>query len=285
MNDITLVTGATGTIGKEVVKELLGRKVCVRIGIRNPDREKELVTDGCPVVHLDYSKPETYKDAFEGIKRMFLAVPIRQPRSDELLIPVIDYAKKVGVEHIVSLGAPGIEQEDDTPLMIVERCLINCGINYTLLRPNLIMQNFGNFAGDSIRTQNVIRLSIGDAKVSYIDARDIAAAVAKGLLKPDYQNKTYKLTGKESISIQHIVSILSEITKRQIRYEPISHNEQHDYLLKRGWQPEAADLMVGLFEIARHGWCSNIYPDTSEILGREPHSFLKYAQDNRNLWT
>ena len=150
MKEKILVTGATGVIGKELVKQLLSGGKCVRIGVHDMLGATEFDTAGCPVVSFDYNRPETFKGAFEGIDGLFLVAPMSCPGLDELILPAIDFAKEMGVRHIVSLGAIGSEL-NETPLSIVEKCVQHCGLDFTILRPNLLMQNFLTFAGSDIR--------------------------------------------------------------------------------------------------------------------------------------
>lgn len=284
MKEKILVTGATGTIGKELVKQLISQEFCVRIAVRDPEKAAELDTCGCPIVLFDYQKPETFKKAFEGINGLFLATPIMHPRIDELILPAIDSARKLGVEHLVSLGAIGIEQGIDSPLSVVEKCVQGSGLNYTILRPNLLMQNFQTLAGMAIRNTGLMHLPAGDARISFVDGRDVAAAAAQTLLNQKHRNKIYVLTGCEALDHFQIAHILSKVTSRTITYIPVNHNEAEKELLNAGWADEAAELMIGLYEIARHGWCEEIQPDLQNILEREPTKFEQFAWDYKETW-
>jgi uncharacterized protein YbjT (DUF2867 family) len=206
------------------------------------------------------------------------------PKLDELIMPAISAAKEMGVSHIVSLGAIGMSQGQDSPMSIAEKCVQGCGLKFTILRPNLLMQNFQTLAGMLIRNTGLIHLPAGDAKVSFVDARDIAAAAAQSLLKKEHQNKIYMLTGKEALNHYQIAEILSRVTEKKIAYVPVSHNEAEQELLRVGWDDDAAELMIGLYEIARHGWCEEISTDLEKVLGREPIRFEKFAQDYKETW-
>jgi uncharacterized protein YbjT (DUF2867 family) len=284
MKEKILVTGATGVIGKELVKQLLGQGFCVRIAVRSPEKAADIDTCGCPLVVFDYTKHETFQRAFEGIDGLFLATPIMSPKLDELIMPAINAAKEMGVSHIVSLGAVGMSQGHDSPMSIAEKCVQGCGLKFTILRPNLLMQNFQTLAGMLIRNTGLIHLPAGDAKISFVDARDIAAAAAQSLLKKEHQNKIYMLTGKEALDHYKIAEILSRVTSKKIVYIPVSHNEAEQELLRVGWDDDAAELMIGLYEIARHGWCEEISADLEMIIGREPIPFEKFAQDYKETW-
>ena len=284
MRETILVTGATGTVGKEIVKGLLSRDVCVRIAVRTIQKASELEACGCPVVIFDFEKPETFRRAFEGIDGFFLASPMHHPRLDQLLVPAIDCAKRMGVHHIVSLGAIGVDFGVDTPLSIAEKCVEKSGLDYTILRPNLLMQNFTTLASSSIRETNTIYLPAGNARISFVDARDVAEAAVHTLLEFKHRNKTYVLTGKEALDHYRIAFILSKVTGKTITYVPVSQNNAQKELIESGWEEIAADLMVGLYEIARHGWCEEVQTDLEEILQHEPILFEQFAWDYKDSW-
>lgn len=284
MKEAILITGATGTIGKELIKKLQLKDICVRIAVRNPQKVLEFDTGGCPVVYFDYEKPDTFYHAFENIKGLFLSAPLRCKRLDQLLIPAIKKAKEMGVEHIVTLGAIGVEQGYDTPLSIHEKCVIGSGIDYTILRPNLLMQNFVNLAGSMIRRTGKIHLPAGNSHISFVDGRDVAEAARKALLNPDLRKHIFTLTGQEALNHYQVAWILSKVTGREITYIPVSHNDAFKELIDAGWNSEAAELMIGLYEIARHGWCEEIRNDLKEIIGRAPITFETFARDFRDNW-
>ena len=76
------------------------------------------------------------------------------------------------------------------------------GIPFTLLRPPAFMQNFINQFGYTIRTHNTFYVPAGDAKLSFIDARDVAAVAVKALTGDSQQHmgKAYAITTQEAIS-------------------------------------------------------------------------------------
>jgi uncharacterized protein YbjT (DUF2867 family) len=284
MKETILVTGASSTIGSALVHHLLANNICVRVGVHNDQSFSEFEGCGCPVLKFDYKKKESLEKIFEGISGFFLSAPLRYSRIDNLVLPAIEAAKKQGVVHVVSLGAIGIELDKETPLSILEKCVQHCGLQYTILRPNLLMQNVITIAAKSIRESGVIRLPAGDARISFIDARDVAEAAAVALTDPSHRNKTYNLTGLKALSHSDIAMILSKICGRTITYIPVSHNEAKKNLQNEGWSTENIDQMIGLYEIARHGWCESVWPDISNLLEREPIEFDKFAEDFRPVW-
>ncbi|MDO5577035.1 MAG: hypothetical protein Q4F84_08145, partial [Fibrobacter sp.] len=159
------------------------------------------------------------------------------------------------------------------------------GIDYTILRPNLLMQNFINLAGDSIRRSGKFHLPAGNSRISFVDGRDVASAARIVLCSPGkFNNRICTLTGNESLDHYKIAQILSNAVNRQITYMPVSHNDAKRGLLSKGWNSDVVELMVGLYEIARNGWCEEVRTDLKEILEKDPISFEIFARDFRNNW-
>lgn len=282
MAENILIAGANGIIGKALTEELLKRKRCIRLGVHSIDKAAGIKNENCPVVIFDYEKPETYKEAFEGIQSVFLATPIRNPRVDQLIIPVINAAKKMGVTNLVTLGTVGLNQESTSPLSILEKCVQHCGISYTILRPNLLMQNIIQLAC-SIKKSHQIRLPAGNALISFVDARDVALAAANILSTTPLKNQIYILTGKESLNLYQVAHILSKVSNQTITYIPISHSESYKELFENGIDQNFANFINGIFEIARQGWCETIHPDLKELIEQEPRSFEQFAWDYADL--
>ncbi len=284
MKETILITGASGTIGRELVRYLLSKKICIRIAARDEKKIPEFVDSNCPIVPFDYEKEETFERAFDGISGIYLSAPIRHPRVDEFVMPAIEAAKQHGVSHIVTLGSIGIELDNETPLSIMEKCVQYSGLQYSILRPNLLMQNILVLSAEDIKMIRQIRLPAGDARISFVDARDVAESAGKALTDPIHKNKIYNLTGNKALSHSDIARVFSKISGKTITYIPVSQNEARENLLKKHWDLQKANAMIGLYEIARHGWCEDIYPDLEKILEREPVSFEQFAEDYKALW-
>ena len=85
------------------------------------------------------------------------------------------------------------------------------------------MQGFINFQGTTIKSNNAFYIPAEDAKVSFVDARDIAAVAVKALVDGDqHYKKTYMITGPEALSFHQAADILSNATGKKIDYLVIS---------------------------------------------------------------
>ncbi len=281
MNTTIMVTESTGPLEKEIIKQIHKTGNCVKIAAIDTT-EASLTAGECPVAFLDLADPGTYQRALIDVKSVFLGLPMNHPGLQDLLLPFIETARIYGVEHIVGMGTMG--ETDDSPLLIAERCMQNCGISYTIIRPNIYMQHFREITCEGVRRDSTIYLPAGGAKISLVDFRDIAEAVAKILLNGQHSNRIYFFTGAQALDPYAIAAILSTITGKKIIYEPVNHNREWKILLGRGWKAVDIELAIGLYEIARHGWCERVSTDLEKVLGREPVLFEQFARDFRDEW-
>ena len=116
-------------------------------------------------------------------------------------MPLIDEAKTQGVRLIVNLTAMGVEQDETFMLRVLEKYLEASGIPFVHLRPNWFMQNFdsGPIFAD-IRATGAIHLPAGDAGLSFVDVRDVAAVACAAFTDHRNQGNAYTLTGVELTS-------------------------------------------------------------------------------------
>ena len=280
MSATILVTEPQGVVEQEIVRQLRRQGFCVRLAVHDA-MEAAVAGVEYPVVPLDYSDPESCRRALSGVDRVFLGLPVFYPAADEHFTPFIEAAVGLGVNHIVGLGSIG--QGEGAPLTIIEKCMFKCAADFTLFRSNIYMQHFRCMASPSIHADRTISLPAGEAAISFVDYRDVAAAVTKILVSDsnEYRNRVYNLTGSQALDHFSIAEILTRVCGERIRYEPTDHNAALAMLKQSGWDEVSADLMVGLYEIGRRGWLSDVSPDLGEILGRPPITFEQFAMDYR----
>lgn len=283
MAENILITGASGTVGKELLRSLEHKNVSIRIGVRDIKKIESLNLGNYKTVIFDYEKPETFVRAFEGIQRLFLTIPLGYLHVDNLIIPAINAAKRMGILQIITLGTMGVDIDGSSPLSVVEKCIVQSGIDYTILRPNLFMQNI-LYLSSIIKKEDKLPLPAGNASISFVDLRDAADAIANVIVDQSFKNQIFYLTGNECLTLYKIAQIISEISFRSITYKPVSHNEAYKKFIEIGLSEKSANLMNGLFEIAHQGWCKEIHPDLKRIIKRDPISFKQFAIDYKRYW-
>ncbi len=280
-----LVLGSIGKSGSLLVKMLAEKGESVRAATRRASAASQHLASNVEVVEFDLRRSETFAPALAGADRVFLIARPGDPRPHDTAIPFIDEAKKDGVRLIVNLTAIGVERVDDFPLRLVEKYLEASGIAWTHLRPNWFMQNFstGSMLAD-IRATGALHLAAGDAKVSFIDVRDIAAVAAAALTQAGHENKAYTLTGGESLDHHQAMSIVSQAAGKTIRYVSLGEDEASQMLAAIGWPAVSIERMMMMFRIVRAGYCAPVSPDVENVLSREPITFEQYTEENADVW-
>ncbi|MBV9179629.1 MAG: SDR family oxidoreductase [Nitrososphaeraceae archaeon] len=287
MDYTILVTGSTGNVGSQVVKQLSSFKGKVLAAVQSKNRAEEVKNTGAELVEMNFNNTETISAAFKGIQALFLLTPF-VPNMIEISDNLVEQAKKANVNHIVKQSAFGSDTEQGITMnrlhREVEKIIESSGINYTFLRPMSFMQNYLGLA-DSIKTQGWFSFPLGDSKTSFVDTRDIAAVAVQALTKSsEHRSKTYNLTGPEAISNYEIAETLSNIAGRKITYVDVSADDARKRMKNSGMQEWSVDSLMELFGFQKGSNASVVSPDVERVTGRKPISFVQFATDYAELF-
>jgi uncharacterized protein YbjT (DUF2867 family) len=284
MSHTILVTGATGTVGSELVKALANRGLTVRAGVHSiikGDRLRQLNPE-VQLVEIDFSRPETLHVALTGVTRLFMITPFSDDQVD-IGKRIVDAAKQAGVQQVVKLSAAGAEVEPGIQLgrwhREVEKYLEASGLPATMLRPSGFMQNFLHYNADAIRAEGRLYLPLGEGKVSYIDARDIAATAAAILSSPvaDHQGRAYHLSGPAAVGGAEVAAALSEATGCPISYVDVPEDTAAQGLAQApAW---LRDSMLELQRLYKAGHATQVSPVVEQLTHCPPRSIRQFAQD------
>jgi uncharacterized protein YbjT (DUF2867 family) len=271
-----LVTGASGTVGSEVVKALLAGGVRFRAGYRTRPQN---IPEAVDSVALDYGQPETIPPALAGVDTIFLL-----SNTVDLERKVVDEAKRAGIQRIVKVSVFGAAEETFTFARwhrAVEKHIEASGVAWTFLRPSGFMQNFFNYMGDTIRKQSAFYTATGNSGAgAHIDARDIGAAAARVLTGKGHEGKAYELTGPEAITYDQAAQILSRAVGREIKHVPITPEQFKQGALAMGMPEPYVDALVDLDRAYATGTLKTITPTVKQLTGREPIRFEQFAKDH-----
>jgi uncharacterized protein YbjT (DUF2867 family) len=281
-----LVTGATGTIGSQLVAALKGRNdVAVRVGVRSAAKAAGLTGGNVTPVDFEYDKPEQVKAAVEGVQKLFLVTPLVQNQV-ELAGRLIETAKAAGVRHIVKLSALGVDSEPGIQLgrwhRAVEKSIEGSGMTWTFLRPNNFMENFFNYYPPD--ASGNIYLPCGTAACSWVAGSDIAAVAAAALTGSGHEGKAYTLTGPEALTIGQVAALLSEVSGRKISYVDVPEAAASKAMLDMGMPAWMVNAMMELHGINKAGYAAVVADDIQRVTGRAPTRFAQFAQRNAARW-
>jgi len=281
-----LVTGAGGTVGGEVLKQLREAGQPVRAAFHNPTKASEARAKGIDAVALDFADRSSIASGLQGVDKLFL-LGATHPNQSQLEINVVEEAKKAGVKHIVKLSVLNAAAEEYTFARwhrAVEKAIEASGLSYTFVRPTSFMQNFINYSGESIRSQGAFYGSGRDSRTSVVDVRDIAAVTVKALTEPRHDKKVYELTGPESLTNAEIARKISGAAGKQVNYVDIPVDALRAGALSSGVPEFYADALVDLQKYYVAGKAEAISGDVEEVLGRKPRNFDHFARDNASAF-
>lgn len=286
-----LITGASGSIGSELTRNLIAREVPVRLALRDPNRSPHQNNPLVETVYFDYRDKTSLQKAVEGVAQVFFLTPAtmqaKQESFDELEagLSFIEIMKTSDVQHIVRGSGMGADRFKESAHYLIEQAIQKSGMNYTILRPTFFMQIFDVYYRNSIQKKNVIDFYDAGVAESFIDIRDIAAVAAEALLNPIHHNQIYTLTSEELLTYEMVAEILTHTLARKITYVAKSDEDSYKALVAEGWSSDAVNSYVGYLQAAQQGLFSAIHPDVEKILGRKPISFKQYAKDYATAWS
>jgi uncharacterized protein YbjT (DUF2867 family) len=274
-----LVTGATGTTGNAVVRQLSAAGIPARALVRNPAKAASVDLPHIEIIAGDLSDPASLAIAMEGVEALYLNI-VPSTESLHQIDNAIAAAKAAGLSTIVKLS--GLLAASNSPSDIIrmhseaDDRVRNSGLAYTILRANSFYQNIlGQL--DAIKTTGAFYLPLGDAHQSLIDVDDIAAAAIIAMTSDAHRNQSYDITGPESLTFHDVAKILTQVSGKPVSYVAISRAQFEETLRGYG-TPDAAAASVGeLFEVFASGIYADVTDDIEKIIGRAPRSFETFA--------
>lgn len=275
-----LMTGSTGNVGRELVRELDGRGAACRILVRDPARAAGL-PGRIPRVVADLDDPATLASAFDGVDALFLLTP---GIGTEQTAHAIAAAVRAGVRHVVHLSSLFV-LGDPMPAMgrwhhAREEIVRASGIPATILRPGGFMTNALEWV-HSIRNEGFVLDPVGPGRFAPIDPADIAAVAAHVLTENGHENTEYALTGDEALTVTEQVRILAATLGRTIEVRAVRTPEEAvRSRFPHGAPPALAAAIAEGFALLRAD-TTGFRTDTVErLLGRTPRTFAEWCAAN-----
>jgi uncharacterized protein YbjT (DUF2867 family) len=161
----------------------------------------------------------------------------------------------------------------------IEKVIESSGLAWTFLRPNSFMQNVVTYMGEIIKAEAAFYSASGEAKISHVNARDIAAVAVKALTEPTHAGKAYTLTGPEALTYDELANDLSKVLGRPISHISLPPSDLKQGMLAEGMPEEIADRMLDLERYFREDKAGRITNDIKQVTGRDPRRFSQYARD------
>jgi uncharacterized protein YbjT (DUF2867 family) len=275
-----LITGSTGTNGREIVAQLSAKGVRARAMVRRREDVTLPRTLNVQFVNGDFDDASSLDVALADVDRAFLLLP----SSAEQVAREANFiraAKPAGVRHVVKFSILGAAPDSPSRLIRrhgeAEHMLEDSGIAFTMLRLHYFMQNLLWYI-DDIKSQGVFYASLPETyKHSHVDARDNAAVAVAALTESGHENKVYHITGSEALTYREAAEILSQAIGKKVRYDS-SRENYAKCLTKLGLDADEV-LELDACVATGIGDGSAVTNTIFEITQQHPIRFMQFAND------
>jgi uncharacterized protein YbjT (DUF2867 family) len=278
-----LVSGATGTNGKEIVLQLAALGANVRALVRDMNRALPFRGKCVHMAVADFNQPESLPEAFKSVERALLLAS-SSPKQVEQERNFIDAAKLAGVRHVVKFSAHTAQNLESRARLIrwhaeAEDYLEQSGLEWTHLRPTFFMQNLLGQAG-SIAREGVFYTALGNTPTAMVDVRDIAAVAVRTLLDHGHERKSYTITGPESLTQDAAAERLSAALGKPVRHVSLTPEQWKQSLVGSGMPEWFADALLELNEYVAKPFGSEITDTITQVAKKQPITFEQFAHDH-----
>jgi NAD(P)H dehydrogenase (quinone) len=287
-SDRTLfVTGASGQLGRRAV-ELLLEKNAGRIvaGTRKPEKLADLAARGVTVVEADFEKPKELQAALKGVDRVLIISTDAIDRPGRRIAQhraAVAAAMSAGVKHAVYTSMPNPET---SPVVFApdhlgtEQALKSSGMSYTILRNCWYTDFLVPGLAFAVASGKLISAT-GDGGAPYVTREDCAQAAAAALASADASNRTWNITGPDSVTYADLAKLASEVTGLPVTYESVTAEERKAQLIAAGTpEPIAAILISSQMAIAQ-GKMGTPTQVVKELTGHGPTSVREFLSAKR----
>ena len=268
-----VITGATGQLGRLVVEALLESGLpaeqIVAAG-RTVDRIADLGQRGVQVRTIDYSQPESLRQAFAGADKVLLVSGSEVGQRVEQHRNAIEAARDAGVSLIAYTS---VANADTTAMQLAaehiatEEILRDSGVPFVLLRNGWYLENYTGQLSVQVQHGAVFG-SAGEGRVSAAARAEYAAAAAAVLLRDDQGGKVYELGGDGAFTLSELAGEVSAASGKPVTYTDLPAEKYTQVLVEAGLpEPYAAILADSDLGIAR-GDLLVTSGDLSALLGR-----------------
>jgi len=281
-----LVTGGTGKIGRELVRQLSAAGIPARVLARSSAAAQTIRQFGLEPVHVDLTDIRSIQESLKGMEKVFLLAPPSQSETD-LKSRIIAASKEAGVRQVVMITAAG--NTHYSPVFQArqhaqaEDCLKTSGLRFTILQPTFFMQNFIKQA-EAIRSQGAIYGNYGEGKTAFVDARDIARVAMACLTEDTHSGKTYVVTGEERLTYTEVAGKLSTVVGKEIRYVNLTPEQAIEGMKAVGLPEWLASDLARLSQNVAAGLFAMTTDVVEGVTKKRPVHFDQFLKDNRSAF-
>ena len=276
-----LVTGSTGNVGSEVVKQLANAGHKVRALVRDTKEATGRLPTTVDVVVGDLDNTDSLVNAMKGVDKMYMLAPFSTSLQKQEA-NLVEAAKRAKVQHVVKHSVLGAQWEAITLgkwHRAGERALEASGVTWTHIRPSGFFSNTLGWAG-MIKSGGTVYYPTGEGKLGMVDARDIAAVAVKCLTEPGHASKAYDVTGSVALSTREQVEMIGRAIGKQLKYVDVPDQAARDSMLGQGMPAPLVDALIEFCDAIKAGQCATVTDTVQKLTGKTPRTFEAWAQEN-----
>lgn len=285
------VSGANGKFARAVIRNILaaGRAGDLAVGTRDAGSPfaQELAAQGVRVREADFRRPETMRQALEGVRKA-LIIPTYDTNDVRLQqnLNAIEAARDAGVKHVVYASFLRAESQRVEHSRLVhyptEQAIRASGLDFTLLRHALYAEILTGDLQDTLST-GLLRRPSGTARSAYISRDDLGVSAAQVLMREEPSGNVYTETMERTYSGEEVAALMSEVFGKPVRFDPVPAADWPRYMTERwGVPPALANSTVGTMQAVEAGEFDVATQDYQRITGRPARDMRQFLQSVRD---
>jgi NAD(P)H dehydrogenase (quinone) len=274
---VVAITGASGHLGRKTAELVVDRlnPSDVVLLTRTPEALADLADRGAAVRRADFDEPQSVRDALEDVERMLLISAVELGHRVQQHRAAIDAAQRAGVRHVLYTSVPDPVEENPAGVVpdhgATEAALKASGLAWTFLRNNLYAEYQVPTAAQAIATGQLVT-NAASGRTAYVSRDDCADAAAAVLASAGHENKSYDITGPQSVSAEELAALAGEIAGRKIEVVHVDDDAFVAGLTGAGLPEEAARLYASFGASTRGGFLESVSSAVENLTGEAPRS-------------
>ncbi len=282
MSNNILVTGATGSIGGQLVQYLAAKSgVTVRAFVRDETKAEPLAKTGAELAVGEFDDRKSIRAAMQNIDTVVLIAPAG-PAAVDQNSNILKISKESSVRKVVRISA--IKASADGPTENTrlharsDEELQASGMKYVILRPNYFMQNLF-MSLDTINNESALYSGMGDAKFAMIDVRDIVECAGKAAVGDVFDDQVIELSGPASVSFHDVAKVLSDVSGRSIKYVPVTPEIIRESMMRAGLDDWISTLMRDYSKAYSEGWGDFVTENVDRMTAHPPRDVDQFVRE------
>lgn len=277
-----VITGASGKLGQAIIQRLIKKVPAEKIGIsvRDPTKAEHFASQGIRVRQGDFSDSKSLHHSMEGAETVLIISANSLEHGHKFSTNAIDAAKACGAKRILYTSHQGSSSTSHFPPMLshaaTEDTLKNSGVNFTSLRNGFYADATARFLASAKKDGKIV--APADGPMSWTTHADLADAAVAALLDPTVTGITAPLTANQSLDLDAIAKIASEVLGKEVQRITVPDDEFKKSLLTY-LPPPVADMFMGMFIASRNREFDVVDPFLGKLIGRPTTPFRQYVVD------